>query len=163
MKMLLLLLLLPVFAFAQTVHIKDEKIVYEGKEKINSASASQVFERMQKVLPDIINNYKSEEQSAHSIKARGEMKLRTPYNVVRTVSYSIKVNALQDGYEYIIDSVAFTERERGGKISTKQSSEVLENMGETGKIVGDTEKLLNETDMRFQKLLALLKLKTAGY
>jgi len=53
--------------------------------------------------------------------------------------------------------VSFTEQKRGEKPSTKSSKEVVDNMGEQGAIVGETEKLLNEVDMRFQKLLALLR------
>jgi hypothetical protein len=30
-------------------------------------------------------------------------------------------------------------------------------MGETGAVVGETEKILNETDMRFEKLIAVLR------
>jgi hypothetical protein len=88
------------------------------------------------------------------------MKLETPYNIIRTVTYSISVKAMKNGYSYLIDSVFFSEKVRGEKTVIKPSEEVLENMGETGPIVGRTEKILNETDMRFQKLLALLRSKS---
>jgi hypothetical protein len=76
---------------------------------------------------------------------------------MRTVDYSLQLKAKDNGYDYVIDSVSFTEQERGGKAVTKTSKEMLENMGETGKIVGDTEKILNETDMRFQQILAVIR------
>lgn len=157
MKILFIILLMPLFSIGQTVHVKDEAIVYEGKEKIKGATASEIFTRVQKKLPLIISNYEVKEQSANTINARGEMRLKTPYNLIRTVNYSFKITAVEEGYEYVIDSVSFTEKVRGEKPVTKSSKEVLKNMGETGKIVGDTEKLLNETDMRFQNILAVLK------
>ena len=156
MKMLLLYLLLPFVSMGQTVHIKDEKIVYESKEKL-SLPAHEIFNRIQQAVPKIIDSYMLEEQSENSIKARGELKLKTPHHLIRTVAYSIKINSTEKGYEYVIDSVIFKEQERGEKPIIKPSRDVLDDMDETGKIVGDTEKILNETDMRFQKLLALLK------
>lgn len=158
MKILLLILILPVLSFAQTIHVKDEKIVYEDKEKI-ALSSSEIFNRIQQALPNLVSNYQVEEQSENSVKARGELKLKTPYNLIRAVTYSIKVNTTHNGYEYQIDSVSFIEQERGEKLVTKSSKEVLEGMSETGAMVGATEKILNETDMRFQKILAILKSK----
>jgi hypothetical protein len=161
MKVLFIVLLLPVFSIAQTVHIKEEKIIYEGKEKIEGASSQQILDKIQKQLPGIIDNYKEESLSGNSLKAKGELKLTTPYNVVRSVAYTLTLNPADGGYEYLIDDVFFIERERGKKRVTKTSEEVLEGMTETGKLVGETEKILNETDMLFQKLLALIKSATS--
>lgn len=161
MKALFLFLIIPVLSFGQTIHVQDEKIVYEGKEKI-ALSSSEIFGRIQKALPGLVSNYEVEEQSGNSVKARGKLKLQTPYYLVRTVTYSIKLSAVDNGYEYQIDSVSFNEQERGKKMVTKSSKEMLDNMSETGAIVGETEKILNETDMRFQKLLAVLKSKVKG-
>lgn len=163
MKALFILLLIPVLSIGQTVPVKDKKIVYEGKEKMAGVSASEIFNRIQAVLPTIVNKYQLEEQSGSSIKARGELKLKTSYDLVRTASYSIKVDATKNGYEYLIDSVSFTEHERGEKAITKSSKEVFADMEETGKTAEDTERILNEADMRFQKLLDLLKSKTNAY
>ena len=157
MKFLCILLLIPALSIGQTVHIKDEKIVYEGKETVAGLSSSEIFSRIQKVLPDIVKNYEVDTQSSNSISAKGELKLRTPYTVIRTVSYFIFVNAMGNGYEYRIDSVSFTKKERGGKAVTRSSEEVIEGISETGKVVGETEKILNETDMKFQRVLALLR------
>jgi hypothetical protein len=157
MKFLFVLLIIPVLSIGQTVHIKDEKIFYKGEQKINGLPSAEIFSRIQKQLPAIVNDYKEEEKSSASIKAKGAFKLNTPYTLVRRASYFITITTKDDGYDYVIDSVSFTERERGKKTITRYSEEVVEGMGETGKIVGETEKVLNETDMRFQKLLALLK------
>ena len=161
MKALFLFLVVPVLSFGQTIHVKDKKIAYEGKEKI-ALPASEIFSRMERVLPGLISKYMVEQQSGNSIKARGELKMQTPYYLVRTVTYSIKLSAVDNSYEYQIDSVLFNEQERGKKLVTKSSKEVLDNMSETGAIVGETENILNETDMRFQKLLAVLKSKVKG-
>lgn len=161
MKFVFILLLIPVLSFGQTVHVKDDKIVYEGKEKINGLSSAEIFSRLQSRLPELVNEYQEEEKSTSSIRAKGAFKLKTPYSLVRTVSYFITIKTKDGGYEYLIDSVSFTERERGKKTVTRSSEEVVEGMSETGKIVGETEKVLNETDMRFQKLLALLKQEAA--
>lgn len=157
MKILFIFLMTPALLFGQTVHIKDEKIVYGGKENIAGVRGSEIFSRMQKLLPAIVSIYKADEPSANSIKAKGELKLKTPYHLVRTVTYSIKLNAMENGYEYLIDSVFFIEKERGVKTIIESSEEVLKKMSGSGKVVSDTEKLLNETDMRFQQVLDALK------
>lgn len=157
MKFLCILLIIPALSIGQTVHIKDKKIVYEGKETVTGLSSAEIFSRIQKALPDIVKNYKMDTQTGNSITARGELKLRTPYTIIRTVSYAIAVNAMENGYEYRIDSVFFTQKERGEKTVTKSSEEVIEGISETGKVVGETEKILNETDMKFQRVLALLR------
>ena len=159
MKILLWFLLVPVFLFGQTIHTKDEQVIYEGEEKI-ALPSSDIFKRIQTILPGIVTNYSLESQSENSIGATGELILKTTHNIIRKVSYSIKIIAKENGYEYRIDSVFFIEQERGEKMMTRSSKEVLDNMGETGQIVGYTEKILNETDMRFQKLLDQLRYQT---
>jgi len=177
MKFFFALLLLPLFSASQTVHVKDGSILYEGKEKVTGVSAFEMSKKIQNILPTLVDHYKASSrpspkgkaistqgqlfenslQSANTVKARGELNLKTPFNIIRTVHYSVELKAIENGYEYLIDSVSFTEQKRGEKPSTKSSKEVLENMSEQGAIVGETEKLLNETDMRFQRLLAIVR------
>ena len=157
MKFFFALFLLPLFSASQTVHVKDGSILYEGKEKVAGVSASEISKKIQNILPSLVDNYKIDKQSANAVRARGELSLKTPFNIIRTVHYSVELRAIENGYEYLIDSVSFTEQKRGEKSSTKSSKEVLDNMGEQGAVVGETEKLLNEADMRFQKLLALVR------
>jgi hypothetical protein len=159
MKFLFILLIIPALSIGQTVHIKDDKIVYEGKEKLEGFSSAEIFSRIQKAVPELVDGYILNKQSENSIAATGKLKLKTPYNTIRTVSYFIAVDATDSGYGYKIDSVFFTEKERSGKEVTKSSTEVIEGISETGKVVGETEKILNETDMKFQRLLALLRSK----
>lgn len=157
MKIILVLLFLPVFSMGQTVHIKDEKIVYEGKEEISGNSSQQILDRIQQRLPQLLSYYKVSDSSGTSVKGTGELHLTTPYPLVRSVFFTITVKPTDTGYEYLIDEVFFTQRERGKKAMVISDKQVIEGIGETGKVVGETEKILNETDMRFQKLLALLK------
>ena len=157
MKFFFALLLVPLFSASQTVHVKEGSIVYEGKEKVTGVSASEISKKIRNILPSLVDNYKIDKQSANGVRVRGELNLKTPFNIIRTVHYSIELKAIEDGYEYLIDSVSFTEQKRGEKPGTKSSKEVLDDMGEQGAIVGETEKLLNETDMRFQQLLALVR------
>lgn len=156
MKVLFLFLILPVFAYGQTIHVKDDKIVYEGKEK-SILPVKETFDRIQVALPKIVDNYSIEQQTENSIVAKGELKLKTPHHIKRTVHYFLKITSTENGYEYLIDSVMFKEREKGEKEIIIPSQKVVKNMDETGKVVGVTEKILNETDMKFQKLLALLR------
>ena len=176
MKFFFALFLLPFFSASQTVHVKDGSILYEGKEKVTGVSASEIYNRIQHILPSLVDNYKASSrsrpggtistqgqlfenslQSANAVRARGELNIKTPFNIIRAVHYSIELKAIENGYDYLIDSVSFTEQKRGEKPGTKSSKEVLDNMGEQGTIVGETERLLNEVDMRFQKLLALIR------
>lgn len=157
MKIFLILLLLPLFSIGQTVHIKDDKIIYEGKEEINGSSSGQTFEKIQKQLPQLLSYYRTSDSSGSSVKGMGQLQLTTPYPVLRSVFFTITVNPTDSGYDYLIDEVFFTQRERGKKPVVRSAKEVLEGINETGKVVGETEKILNETDMRFQKLLSLLK------
>ena len=179
MKFFFVLFLLPLFSASQTVHIKDGSILYEGNQKVTGVSASEIYNRIQNILPSLVDDYKASSrpspkekaistqgqlsenslQSADVVRARGQLHLKTPYIIIRTVDYSIELKAIENGYEYRIDSVSFTEQKRGEKPITKSSKDVVGNMSEQGAIVGETERLLNETDLRFQKLLAVLRTK----
>ena len=162
MKLLFAVLFLPLFSVSQTVHVKDGEILYEGKEKVEGVSPSQIHERIQHILPSLVTDYRVEKQSWEMIRVRGKLKLETPYTIIRTVDYSLELRAIENGFQYLIDSVSFTEQTRGEKPETKSSKEILKNMSEQGEIVGETERLLNETDMRFQRVLAMLKNRIAN-
>ena len=87
MKFLFVLLIIPVFSIGQTVHIKDDKIVYEGRENIPGLSAEEIYRKVQKALSGLVRNYINDTRSVNSVRARGELKLKTPYTIIRTVSY----------------------------------------------------------------------------
>jgi hypothetical protein len=162
MKMLFAFLFFPMISMGQTIHIKNDTIVYEGKEKIPSLTPSEILKRSQDALASIVSNYKNLQTSDHSVTGRGQFKLQTPYDIKRTVSYTIQITTTDEGYDFLIDSVSLKEQVRGEKSVTKSSAELLDTMGEAGKIVDNTEKILNEMDMNFQKLLAQLKSKLSA-
>ena len=151
-----MLIILPAFAFGQTIHVKDKKIVYEGKEdlgrRVRAISPASI-----RIMSGVSTDSVASEEVRDSLLVKGKMKLESPYHLKRYVNYCLKLTPLDNGYKYLIDCVYFTEQERGGKTDTLSSEKMLENMGDTGNIVGETEKTLNETDMRFQKLLAVLR------
>jgi hypothetical protein len=162
MKYLFLFFLFPLFSKSQTVHIKDEKIEYEGRVTVNGLSASEIGIRIQKILNGAIDDptrHVIKEEEKGKIKAEGEMRLTTPYSFIRTVFYTIKITPVNKGYTYFLDNVFLKEQERGKEVKSKSSKELLEEMGEAGKTVIDTEKILNEIDMRIQQLLATIKSK----
>lgn len=160
MKMLFIFMLLPALSIGQTVHMKDHKIVYEGKERIPGVSTSELLKRLGEALPGIVHHYHVSKQSDQYIQADGELRMNGSYSHIHTVNYSIQLIPEENGYQYRIDSVFFKETVRGGKTIIRSSKEVLDDMGEAGQIVWDTEKILNETDMRFREVLDKIKMAT---
>jgi hypothetical protein len=156
MKILLLILIVPVFAASQTIHVKDKEIYYEGKEHLDRPPADLTI-ALPRLMGRLSSDYSIEEHAGDSINTSARILLSTPYHLVRYVNYKLKLKRLSDGYEYVIDSVFLTDQERGEKVDTLSSEKLLENMEETGDIVGVTEKILNEIDMRFQELIAMLR------
>lgn len=156
MKTVLFFLLFPAFAFGQTIHVKDKKIVYEGKEDLGRRTNPVTEDQLERML-GIEGQHPAAELQEKSVAVHGRMKLKTPYPILRYVNYRFKLTPLDSGYKYVIDSVYYTEQERGRKIDTLSSEKMVNRMDETGAIVGETEKILNETDMRFEKLIAVLR------
>jgi hypothetical protein len=156
MKTVLFFLLFPAFAYGQTIHVKDKKIVYEGKEDLGRPMNPVTEVQLERIL-GIQGQHKAGELEEKSVAVYGRMKLKTPYPLMRYVNYRFKLTTLDSGYKYVIDSVYYTEQERGRKIDTFSSEKMVDRMGETGAVVGETEKILNETDMRFEKLIAVLR------
>jgi hypothetical protein len=156
MKILLLLLMIPVLADSQTIHVKDKEIYYEGKEHLGATPVDLVM-MLPRLIDGLTSHYRVEEQAGDSVKLSARIRLNTPHHLIRYVNYNFRLKLLQSGYEYVIDSVFLTEQERGENVDTVSSKKLIENMEETGEIVGVTEKILNEIDMRFQKLVAVLR------
>ena len=161
MKIFIFFLLLPFFPFCQTVHIADGKIEYKGKEKIEGLSETEILSRAQTSVISSLKNYQElkEDSNKNAVKARGEIKLNSSYNHIRKVLYSITITANGGGYQYHIDSVYLKQKIRGGKTEIRSSKELLEGMEEAGIQVMILEKILNEIDMRFQHLIAMLEFK----
>ncbi|MDQ3842711.1 MAG: DUF4468 domain-containing protein [Bacteroidota bacterium] len=162
MKSVFFFLLLPFFAPCQTVHIKGAEIDYMGMEKVAGITKAELYNRMKDALASTIKNYQfinEDSGDKEEIALKGAIKLRTPYPVIRSVLYSMKFSITDSGYTYHIDDVYLSEQQRGEKQVLIPSKELLIKMGESGKPAIETEQLLNEMDMNFQKLLAVLRKK----
>lgn len=159
MKGLLLLLFFPIASFAQTIHFEDEKILYKGSVSVPGMSANEVAARFGPAIAALMNR---ETVSTHflpgenTLVAKDAIALTTPFHLIRKVHFTLRLTAKEAGYTYCIDSVAVTERRRGSKPKIKSAKELLEGMEETGASGTANERLLNEIDLRFQKLLTLL-------
>lgn len=160
MKWLLFLFCLPVAAFAQTIHFDDENIVYENVVPVPGLLANQIFSRLQSAL--LLTLEKSDAHIAaypnrNTVEAKSAIDLNAPFHIIRKVHFTISATAKEAGYTYRIDSVYVTERRRGSSQKTKTAEDLLEGMEATGADGTTNERLLNEIDMRFQKILVLLE------
>lgn len=157
MKFVLIFLFVPLFSLSQTVHTKDDRIFYEGKEKTTGVPSSEIIRRLRQVMQAVMLSYETVDSSNGSIKAKGQFRLNTPHRIIRTVDLFITVKPSDNGYDYVIDSVSMKETKRGLSTTVKSSKEILEEMEDFGKQAEDTERILNEIDLRIQQLLALMK------
>ena len=162
MKILFILLFVPLYSLCQTVHVKDDRIFYEGKEKIEGITSSEIMSRLQQAIQTAETNYKKAETTDGMLKAEGQFRLKTAHQLIRTVTYLLTIKPTNDGYEYTVDSVSMTEKKRGISTTKKPSKEILERMEDYGKEAENTERILNEIDLRIQHMLVLLRKTAAG-
>jgi hypothetical protein len=153
------LLLMPVFAFGQTVHVDSNKIVYKGTVKLDKTNKEELYGRAKNA---ILNNKKGCEEilvidnsEKEMIAAKGSARLVSTYHIIKTVEYIFELTVEDGKYEYRIDSVYLKEVERGGKTVKTSSEELLKGMDVNGPVSVTAEKQLNEIDMNFQKLIAI--------
>lgn len=160
MKLILLLLLIPFFTSAQTVHIDDGKIVYKQTVKLKGIPKETLHERANKALLENVkgneNEINMDKNDSGRLESKGKIRLHSPYHIIRTVHYTITVNIDEGEYKYKIDSVYIKQKERGGKTKLIPSEDLLKDMDVTGVVAIDTERQLNEIDMKFQKLIYML-------
>jgi len=157
---MLFLLLLPAITNGQTAHVDSNRIAYKGTVKLDKINKEELFGRAKKALLSNVKGHKeiivTENSEKGMIAATGSIKLASPYHIVKTIEYIFELSVDDGKYEYHIDSVYIKEFERGEKMNKISSEELLKAM-ETGQPVsGKIEKLLNEIDMVFQKLIALV-------
>jgi hypothetical protein len=157
-KRIIFLLLIPVVTTGQTVHVDEDRIVYKGTIKLEQVNKEDMYTRAKNA---ILNNVKGSkkgivEDNKEKIAAKGSIKLGSPYHIIKTVEYILEVLVEDGKYKYRIDSVYIKQVERGGKTNKISSEELLKGMEVTGSTSANTEKQLNEIDMNFQKLLALV-------
>lgn len=158
--MLFLLLLPALFVQGQTIHRKGDKILYEGEVTLPRRTTTAIFTQLQNTAVTLVKNGKQPaalQASEPVIVVHGNMRLSTDYSLVRTVHYTLQLTASDSGYAYQIDSVFVTEKKRDGGEKKRTSKDLFDDMEKSGPVAEATEKVLNEIDMNFQKLLALLK------
>ena len=162
-KYIIFVLLMPMMTSGQTVHIDSDRIVYKGMVKLDSVNKERLFARAKNA---IVNNVKEDSividnKEKGIISAKGCIKLASPYHIIKKVEYILELSVDDGKYEYRIDSVSIKQVERGGKTTRIYSEELLKGLDVTvsGFVPGsgDVEKQLNEIDMNFQKLIALVK------
>jgi len=164
MKQIIFFLMIPAATCGQTVHVDSNRIVYKGTVKLDSVNKEELFARARNA---IFNNVKEGKDSIvidnkekGIISAKGSIKLASPYHMIKTVDYILELSVDDGKYDYRIDSVSIKQVERGGKTIRIYSKELLEGLDVTvsGFVPGsgNVEKQVNEIDMNFQKLIALI-------
>jgi hypothetical protein len=167
-KQIVFFLLIPAVTFGQTVHVDSNRIVYKGTVKLDSVNKEELFARAKSA---IFNNVKedsivTDNKEKGKISVKGSIKLASPYHIIKKVEYILELSVDDGKYEYRIDSVHIKQVERGGKTTMIYSQELLIGLDVTvsGFVPGsgNVEKQLNEIDMNFQKLIALVNADMKG-
>ena len=125
-KHLLYLLLLPSVTYGQTVHIDDHRIVYKGAVNVGQINQEELYATAKQSIYDNIkgskeNTIKDDRQNG-KICVKGTIKLKTPFEITRTVGYVLELSVEEGGYKYRIDSVYMKQVQRGGKTNTIPST-----------------------------------------
>lgn len=159
----------PLTTTAQTVHLHDGKIEYKETEKIQGGK-DDLYNRAKQALLSVVKTSGDEKlkenHDSGELKTKGYILLESPYSIIRTVHYTIKLTVEEGKYKYHIDDVFIREKVRGGKTTDTPSEDLVKGMDTSGPTAINTEKQLNEIDMNFQNLLDLIRNKmqqsTAG-
>lgn len=158
-KNLFYLLLWPSVTYGQTVHIDEDRIVYKGAVNVGGIHREGLYETAKQAIYENVKGSQGntiEDRQNGRIAAKGTIKLTTPYNLIRTVGYVLVLSVEEGGYKYRIDSVYMKQVERGGKTIKIPSTEVVKGIEATGPEAVEAEKVLNEIDLKFQKILVLI-------
>ena len=165
MKFLLLLVLLPFLSPAQTIHFEKDEIIYKGTVITTGLSASEVMTRIPVAVTEATrksNGQVESESTGGSLAWKGEMKLNTPYYRIHKVHFLLTLTPKEGGYDYKVDSVSVTQKRRGGSTDVLSAKQLLKGIEDTGLAAVEAERLLNEIDMRLQKLIVLLENNVKG-
>ncbi|MGV3529654.1 MAG: hypothetical protein ACO1OO_12215 [Flavisolibacter sp.] len=158
MKSWIIILFFPFFATAQTVHVNDDEVEYKGNIKLQGMSKEAVWAKAQEALQPIFQISAAEKDADKTeLEAEGRLRLETPYRIIREVVYRLKLEAKNEELEYKIDKVYLQETQRGYETKNTPSKDLIEALEEGGAVVKETEKILNETDMRLHEIFARLK------
>jgi hypothetical protein len=154
---LLFFLILPFLAPCQTVHIEKDNIAYKGTVSVEGASKNELYDRAKNaIIKNVKANAVQVDSAKEEIVSNGNITLASPFGIVRTLKYKIKISVKESSYKYHIDSVFIQQRERGEKPVEISSADLFKRMDISGPVSIQTEKELNEIDMQFQKLLDLI-------
>src|SRR5438034_2589033 len=159
-KRIVFLLLIPAITNGQTAHVDEDRIVYKGTVKIEKVNKEDMYSRAVNAIHNNVKGSKEgiveDNNEKEKIAARGSITLSSPYHIIKTVEYILELSVEDGKYKYRIDSVYINQAERGGKKTKISSEELLKGMEVSGPTSANTEKQLNEIDINFQKLLALV-------
>ena len=156
MKLVFYILLISSVASAQTVHIEDDRIVYKGKARVDRVAHDELVANARQVILDLNGRNEPEISQAGNgtnLSSEAVLKLGAPDRVSKKVKYFIQIDVKKDSYEYCIDSVYLLQKEPGHTATKASSEEVLKKMESSGPVAASTEKVLNEIDMNFQKII----------
>jgi len=158
MRCLLFFVALPFFAAGQTVHVEDNRIVYKGTFKLEKMNRTDMYTRAKAAIAHYVNDSIGQENMIDetTIVSVGSIRLNSPYHLIKTLHYTIALNADDGQCQYRIDSVYITQKERGGASRKLSSEELLKGMDVFGPVASVAEKQLNEIDMNFQRLIDLI-------
>jgi|GEM_PF-1509507 len=159
LRRIVFVFLLPVSMYGQTVHADEDRIVYKGTVSVANAAQAELYERAKDAIQHVKAGKKNnfhENKEQGKLVASGTVRLMTPYHIIRAVHYTFELSVEDGKYKYRIDSVYMTEKERGGKTVKISSEKMLKAVEETGPVSIEAEKKLNELDMNFQKIIALV-------
>ena len=157
---LIFLLLLPAATLAQTIRIGKDKVLYQGKLEFVGASNEDVYQKTKNLLLHHVNPSPDsliEKRNENTLASSAVVKLPSPYNLVKTLYYTVKLQSNGSEVAYQIDSIYVSIRKRGGKARIISSEEMLKGLGENGKTAMLAERQLNEIDLNIQKLIAIMK------
>jgi len=85
MKTVLFFLLFPAFAYGQTIHVKDKKIVYEGKEDLGRPMNPVTEVQLERIL-GIQRQHKSGELGEKSVAVPKTNTYRSPPRLSRSAA-----------------------------------------------------------------------------
>jgi hypothetical protein len=159
-KQIVFFLFMPAVAVGQTVHVHENRVVYKGVVNVANVNKEELYGRAKDAIYNNVKggreNIVADDKEKGMIAVKGSIRLTTPYELIRKVEYILEVSVDNGNYKYRIDSVYLRQVERGGEKIKASSEKLLKAVDVTGPEAAEAEKLLNEMDMNFQKLLALI-------
>lgn len=160
MKWSFIFFIIPIASSSQTVHVKDDKIVYEGsiKTTVTKTDLQKALEESERNCSTRIYNFSvDKEKSENKLAVVSQTKLIPTQSTINTLQYDLQLSVKDDRVKYKIDNVFLITKERGGKTDTIPSKEIVKDMDITGPVATATEKKLNEIDMRIQEFIDRLR------